>query len=480
MMVVSLVRTFFFKYSISNVLDRSGREREKNTVSKSIKFDYSKALQFVAQHEIDNLAPAVKLAHEQLHNGTGAGSDYLGWINLPSNYDKEEFSRIQKSASQIQSDSDALVVIGIGGSYLGARAAIEMLQHSFYNTLSKEQRKTPQIFYAGNNISSTYVTHLLQALEGKDWSINVISKSGTTTEPAIAFRIFREALEKKYGKEEARKRIYATTDKARGALKVLATEEGYESFIIPDDVGGRYSVLTAVGLLPIAAAGIDIEAMMKGAQDASKELNNPNLNENGAYQYAAVRNALYRKGKTVEILVNYEPGLHFVSEWWKQLYGESEGKDYKGIYPASVDFSTDLHSMGQFIQEGNRIIFETVLQVGEVADHITIERNEDDLDGLNFLAGKTLDFVNKKAFEGTLLAHTDGQVPNLIVNLPDMTPYTFGYMVYFFEIACGVSGYLLGVNPFNQEGVEAYKKNMFALLGKPGFEEQKRALEARL
>jgi glucose-6-phosphate isomerase len=449
-------------------------------MSKSIKFDYSKALQFVHQHEIDYLAPAVKLAHEQLHNGTGAGSDYLGWINLPFDYDKEEFSRIQKAAQQIQSDSEALVVIGIGGSYLGARAAIEMLQHSFYNTISKEQRKTPQIFYAGNNLSSTYVTHLLQALEGKDWSISVISKSGTTTEPAVAFRIFREELEKKYGKEAARKRIYATTDKARGALKVLATEEGYETFVIPDDVGGRYSVLTAVGLLPIAAAGIDIESMMKGAQDAAKLYNNPNLSENQAYQYAAVRNALYRKGKAVEILVNYEPGLHFVSEWWKQLYGESEGKDYKGIYPASVDFTTDLHSMGQFIQEGSRVIFETVLQVGEVEEQITIQRTDDDLDGLNFLAGKTLDFVNKKAFEGTLLAHTDGEVPNLIVNLPDMGPYTFGHMVYFFEIACGVSGYLLGVNPFDQPGVEAYKKNMFALLGKPGFEEQKKALEARL
>ncbi|WP_123043736.1 glucose-6-phosphate isomerase [Cohnella candidum] len=449
-------------------------------MSKSIRFDYSKALQFVGQNEVDNLAPAVKLAHEQLHNGTGAGSDYLGWINLPTDYDKEEFARIKKSADKIRSDSDALVVIGIGGSYLGARAAIEMLQHSFYNTLSKEQRKSPQIFFAGNNISSTYVTHLLQALEGKDWSINVISKSGTTTEPAIAFRIFREALEKKYGREEARKRIYATTDKARGALKKLATAEGYESFVIPDDVGGRYSVLTAVGLLPIASAGIDIEAMMQGARDASAQFNNPNLSENQAYQYAAVRNALYRKGKTVEILVNYEPGLHFVSEWWKQLYGESEGKDYKGIYPASVDFSTDLHSMGQFIQEGNRIIFETVLQVGEVAEQITIQRDPDDLDGLNFLAGKTLDFVNKKAFEGTLLAHTDGNVPNLIVHLPDISAYSFGYLVYFFEIACGVSGYLLGVNPFDQPGVEAYKKNMFALLGKPGFEEEKKALEARL
>jgi glucose-6-phosphate isomerase len=449
-------------------------------VSKGVRFDYSKALQFVGQHEIDNLASAVKLAHEQLRNGTGAGSDFLGWINLPTDYDKEEFARIQRAAAKIRSDSDVLVVIGIGGSYLGARAAIEMLQHSFYNVLSKEQRKSPQIFFAGNNISSTYLAHLLQVLEGKDWSINVISKSGTTTEPAIAFRILRAELEKKYGKEEARKRIFATTDKARGALKQLATAEGYESFVIPDDVGGRYSVLTAVGLLPIATAGIDIEAMMQGARDAQAEYNNPNLSENGAYQYAAVRNALYRKGKTVEILVNYEPGLHYVSEWWKQLYGESEGKDFKGIYPASVDFSTDLHSMGQFIQEGNRIIFETVLQVGEVAEQIAIPHDPEDLDGLNFLAGKTLDFVNKKAFEGTLLAHTDGNVPNLVVHLPDMTPYTFGYLVYFFEIACGISGYLLGVNPFDQPGVEAYKKNMFALLGKPGFEEAKKALEARL
>jgi glucose-6-phosphate isomerase len=444
------------------------------------RFDYSKALTFVGQHEIDNLAPAVKLAHEQLHNGTGAGADFLGWINLPTDYDKEEFARIRQAADKIRSDSDALVVIGIGGSYLGARAAIEMLSHSFYNTLSKEQRKSPQIFFAGNNISSTYVAHLLQALEGKDWSINVISKSGTTTEPAIAFRIFRDALEKKYGREAARKRIYATTDKAKGALKKLATAEGYESFVIPDDVGGRYSVLTAVGLLPIAAAGIDIEQMMRGAQEAAKRYANPNLAENEAYQYAAIRNALYRKGKTVEILVNYEPGLHYVSEWWKQLFGESEGKDFKGIYPASVDFSTDLHSMGQYIQEGSRIIFETVLQVDQVPEQITIQQDPDDLDGLNFLAGRTLDFVNKKAFEGTLLAHTDGQVPNLVVHLPDMTPHTFGHMVYFFEKACGVSGYLLGVNPFDQPGVEAYKKNMFALLGKPGYEEQRKALEARL
>ncbi|CAH1190190.1 Glucose-6-phosphate isomerase [Paenibacillus plantiphilus] len=449
-------------------------------MSKAVKFDYSKALTFVGQHEIDYLTDQVRLAHDQLHNGTGAGSDYLGWIDLPTNYDKEEFSRIQKSAAKIQSDSEVLVVIGIGGSYLGARAAIEMLSHSFYNIQTKEQRKTPQVLFAGNNISSTYVTHLLQVLEGRDWSINVISKSGTTTEPAIAFRVFREALEAKYGQAEARKRIYATTDRARGALKKLATEEGYESFVIPDDVGGRYSVLTAVGLLPIAAAGIDIEAMMKGAADASKEYSNPNLAENESYQYAAARNALYRKGKTTEILVNYEPALHFVSEWWKQLYGESEGKDFKGIFPAAVDFSTDLHSMGQFIQEGNRNIFETVIQVNNVAEQIVIGHNEGDLDGLNFLTGKTMDFVNKKAFEGTLLAHTDGQVPNFIVNIADMTPYTFGYLVYFFEKACGISGYLLGVNPFDQPGVEAYKTNMFALLGKPGFEKEKAELEARL
>ncbi|MBD2867754.1 glucose-6-phosphate isomerase [Paenibacillus arenilitoris] len=449
-------------------------------MSKTITFDYSKALTFVGKHEIDNLAEPVRLAHEQLHNGTGAGSDYLGWIDLPTQYDKEEFARIRKAADKIKSDSDVLIVIGIGGSYLGARAAIEMLSHSFYNLLPKEGRKTPQVLFAGNNISSTYVTHLLQLLEGRDWSINVISKSGTTTEPAIAFRVFRAALEKKYGKEEARRRIYATTDREKGALKKLSTEEGYESFVIPDDVGGRYSVLTAVGLLPIAAAGIDIEAMMQGAADASKEYANPNLAENEAYQYAAVRNSLYRKGKATEILVNYEPSLHYVSEWWKQLYGESEGKDYKGIFPAAVDFSTDLHSMGQFIQEGNRNIFETVIQVNEVAERIAIEHDEADLDGLNFLTGKTMDFVNKKAFEGTLLAHTDGQVPNLIVNIADMSPYSFGYLVYFFEKACGISGYLLGVNPFDQPGVEAYKKNMFALLGKPGFEKEKAELEARL
>ncbi|AEI39265.1 glucose-6-phosphate isomerase [Paenibacillus mucilaginosus] len=445
-----------------------------------LRFDYSKALGFIQQHEVDYLEGAVALAHEQLHNKSGAGSDYLGWIDLPADYDKEEFARIQQAAQRIQSDSDALVVIGIGGSYLGARAAIEMLSHSFYNLLPKGQRKTPEVYFVGQNISSTYVTHLLQLLEGKDISVNVISKSGTTTEPAIAFRIFRELLEKKYGKEGARKRIYATTDKAKGALKKLATEEGYESFVIPDDVGGRYSVLTAVGLLPIATAGVDIEAMMRGAADAREVYSNPSLKENEAYQYAAVRNALYRKGKSTEILVNYEPSLHFVSEWWKQLFGESEGKDNKGIYPSSVDFSTDLHSMGQFIQEGSRNLFETVIQVEQVNEQITIGTDSQDLDGLNFLSGKTMDFVNRKAFEGTMLAHTDGGVPNLIVTLPDMTPYTFGYMVYFFEKACGISGYLLGVNPFDQPGVEAYKKNMFALLGKPGYEKEKAELEARL
>ncbi|MNO59368.1 Glucose-6-phosphate isomerase [compost metagenome] len=449
-------------------------------MSKKVSFDYSKALQFVGQHEVDYLTDYVRVAHDQLHNGTGAGADFRGWIDLPTEYDKEEFARIQKAAAKIQNDSDVLIVIGIGGSYLGARAAIEALSHSFYNELPKDKRKTPEIYFAGNNISSTYVNHLLDLIEGKDFSVNVISKSGTTTEPAIAFRIFRAALEEKYGKEEARKRIYATTDREKGALKKLSDEEGYETFVIPDDVGGRYSVLTAVGLLPIATSGINIEEMMQGAADASKEYSNPNLAENASYQYAAVRNALYRKGKVTEILVNYEPSLHYVSEWWKQLYGESEGKDYKGIFPASVDFSTDLHSMGQFIQEGNRNIFETVIQVTEVPSHITIESDPADLDGLNFLAGKTLDFVNKKAFQGTLLAHTDGEVPNLVVNVPDLTPYSFGYLVYFFEKACGISGYLMGVNPFDQPGVEAYKKNMFALLGKPGYEKEKAELESRL
>ncbi|WP_404347404.1 glucose-6-phosphate isomerase [Sutcliffiella horikoshii] len=445
-----------------------------------IRFDYKKALSFFGEHEITYLRDAVKVAHHSLHEKTGAGNDYLGWIDLPTDYDKEEFARIVKSAEKIKNDSDILLVVGIGGSYLGARAALEMLNHSFYNALTKEQRKTPQVVFVGNNISSTYMRDLMDLLEGKDFSINVISKSGTTTEPALAFRIFRKILEEKYGKEEARKRIYATTDKARGALKTLATEEGYESFIIPDDVGGRYSVLTAVGLLPIAVSGADIEAMMKGAADASRDFSKSELEENPAYQYAAVRNVLYNKGKTIEMLINYEPGLQYFSEWWKQLFGESEGKDQKGIFPASANFSTDLHSMGQYVQEGRRDLFETIIKVDTPRHELTVEEEASDLDGLNYLAGETVDFVNTKAYEGTLLAHTDGGVPNLVVNIPAMDAYTFGYLVYFFEKACAMSGYLLGVNPFDQPGVEAYKVNMFALLGKPGFEEVKAELEKRL
>ncbi|MFC4404811.1 glucose-6-phosphate isomerase [Gracilibacillus xinjiangensis] len=445
-----------------------------------VRFDYEKALDFFGQHELDYLKEPVKLAHEMVHNKTGAGNDFLGWVDLPTDYDKEEFARIKKSAEKIKSDSDVLLVVGIGGSYLGARAAIEMLNHSFYNELSKEQRTTPQVFFVGNSISAPYINDLFDVLKDKDVSVNVISKSGTTTEPAIAFRIFRKYLEEKYGVEEAKGRIYATTDKAKGALKTLANEEGYESFVIPDDVGGRYSVLTAVGLLPIAVSGIDIDEMMQGAQKAQVELGEADLAKNPAYQYAAVRNVLYNKGKTIEMLINYEPALQYFSEWWKQLYGESEGKDFKGIYPSSANFSTDLHSLGQYVQEGRRDIFETVLHVEEPKSNITIEEEGQDLDGLNYLAGQTLDFVNEKAYQGTLLAHTDGQVPNLLVHLPKLDAYTFGYVVYFFEKACAISGYLLGVNPFDQPGVEAYKKNMFALLGKPGFEEEKAKLEKRL
>ncbi|WP_318507677.1 glucose-6-phosphate isomerase [Bacillus sp. T3] len=445
-----------------------------------IRFDYSKALQFFGEHEVTYLRDFVKVAHHSLHEQTGAGNDFLGWIDLPVNYDKEEFARIQKSAEKIKQDSDVLLVVGIGGSYLGARAAIEMLKHSFYNALPKEKRKTPQIIFIGNNISSTYMRDVMDLLDGRDFSINVISKSGTTTEPAIAFRIFRKLLEEKYGVEGARSRIYATTDKARGALKTLATEEGFETFVIPDDVGGRYSVLTAVGLLPIAASGADIEAMMNGAAQARDDFGKSELEENQAYQYAVVRNVLYNKGKTIEMLINYEPGLQYFSEWWKQLFGESEGKDQKGIYPSSANFSTDLHSLGQYVQEGRRDLFETIVKVENPRHELTIEEASNDLDGLNYLAGQTVDFVNNKAFEGTMLAHTDGGVPNLIVSIPAMNEYTFGYLAYFFEKACAMSGYLLGVNPFDQPGVEAYKVNMFALLGKPGFEEKKAELEKRL
>ncbi|GAA0326198.1 glucose-6-phosphate isomerase [Bacillus carboniphilus] len=445
-----------------------------------IKFDYTKALSFFGEHEITYLQDAVSAAHRSLHEKTGAGNDFLGWIDLPENYDKDEFNRIQKAAKKIQADSEVLLVIGIGGSYLGARAAIEMLNHSFYNALSKNDRKTPQVIFLGNNISSTYMRDVMDLLKEKDFSINVISKSGTTTEPAIAFRIFRKLLVEKYGQETAAKRIYATTDRAKGALKTVADENGYETFVIPDDVGGRYSVLTAVGLLPIAVSGANIEEMMKGAGQAQEDFGKEDLRENIAYQYAAVRNALYNKGKTVELLINYEPGLQYFSEWWKQLFGESEGKDQKGIYPSSANFSTDLHSLGQYIQEGRRDLFETVINVTNPRHELSIEAEENDLDGLNYLAGETVDFVNKKAFQGTLLAHTDGGVPNLVIEIPKQDEYTFGYLVYFFEKACAISGYLLGVNPFDQPGVEAYKKNMFALLGKPGFEEEKKKLEQRL
>ncbi len=447
---------------------------------KSITFDYSKALPFVGKHEIDYMAPYVKEAHNMLHNKSGAGNDFVGWVDLPKEYDKEEFSRIKDAAKKIQANSEVLIVIGIGGSYLGARAALEMLTHSFYNAISADKRKYPQIFFAGNSISSTYLADLIEAIDGKDFSVNVISKSGTTTEPAIAFRIFKEMLEEKYGKEGARERIFATTDKARGALKSLADSEGYETFVISDDIGGRYSVLTAVGLLPIAAAGIDIDAMMQGALDGMDEYSNPSLDENMCYQYAAVRNALYKKGKNIEMMVNFEPALHYFGEWWKQLYGESEGKDNKGIFPAAADFSSDLHSMGQYIQEGQRILFETALLVDEPRLDVTIKANDENIDGLNFLAGKTVDYVNEMAAAGTALAHTDGGVPNLSIKIPKLDAYNFGKLVYFFEKACGISGYLLGVNPFDQPGVEAYKKNMFALLGKPGYESEKDALLARL
>jgi glucose-6-phosphate isomerase len=442
----------------------------------SISFNYDNVLPFMEQSEVENLSEFVKAAHGMLHEKKGPGSDYVGWVTLPNDYDKEEFARIKKAAARIRNSSDALIVIGIGGSYLGARAAIEALTHSFYN----QMKGNTQIYFAGQNISSTYISHLLEMLEGKDISINVISKSGTTTEPAIAFRIFRDYLEKKYGKEEAKERIFITTDKEKGALKQLAEEEGYETFVIPDDVGGRYSVLTAVGLLPIATAGINIDRMMEGAAAAADKYNNDDLATNQSYQYAAIRNALYRKGKSIELLVNYEPALHYVSEWWKQLFGESEGKDHKGLFPASVDFSTDLHSMGQYVQEGRRDLIESVIQVAKPKVELTIQEDAANLDGLNFLAGKTMDEVNKNAFQGTVLAHVDGGVPNMVVELDELNEYTFGEMVYFFEKACGISGLLMGVNPFNQPGVEAYKKNMFALLGKPGYDTEKEALLKRL
>ena len=444
-----------------------------NEMEKYIKVDLSNAVDFVNNEEMAKIEEEIKIAHSSIHNKTGKGNDFLGWINLPENYSKEEFLRIKMAAKKIRDDSEVLLVIGIGGSYLGSKAAIDMLNKHF------DRERVVEIIFVGHHISSTYMMDLIDYIGGKDFSINVISKSGTTTEPAIAFRTFKNILEAKYGKEESSKRIYATTDKAKGALRALADREGYETYTVPDDVGGRYSVLTAVGLLPIATSGVDIDQIMKGALDAMNEYSEPSL-DNEAYKYVAMRNLLYRSGKKIEMLVNYEPSLFFVGEWWKQLYGESEGKDKLGIFPSSASFSTDLHSLGQYIQDGERHLFETVINVKTPRREMTVLSDELDLDGLNYIAGKSVDFVNKKAFQGTLLAHTDGGVPNIILNVPNLSAYSFGYMVYFFEIACGVSGYLLGVNPFNQPGVEDYKKNMFALLEKPGYEELTVKLKKRL
>jgi len=433
----------------------------------SIRFDYSNS--DINKSEIEYLASFINVSHNLLHEKKGPGSEYTGWLTLPNDYDREEYTRIKSIANRIRENSDALIVIGIGGSYLGARACIEALSHSFHNVISKEKRKSPEIYYVGNNISSVYINDLLDAIEGKDISVNVISKSGTTTEPAIAFRIFKEYLENKYGKKEAKNRIYATTDIEKGALRKLSDDEGYETFVIPDDVGGRYSIFTPVGLLPIAVAGIDVDKLMEGALAGFKEYSNSNIEENPCYQYAAIRNILYNKGKDIEILVNYEPALQYLTEWWKQLYGESEGKDGKGIFPSSANFTTDLHSIGQIIQDGKRNIFETTINIEKSREEIVLKGNKDNLDGLNFLEGKTLDLVNKKAFEGTLLAHVKGNVPNLIINVSELNEYYFGKLIYFFEKACAISGYTLGVNPFDQPGVEEYKKNMFKLLEKPGY-----------
>ena len=449
-------------------------------MSQMLSLDYSKALKFISKEEIDNFEKITEAARRELVEGTGAGSDYIGWVDLPVNYDKEEYARIKKAAAKIQSDSEVLVVVGIGGSYLGARAAIEFLTNSFYNVLDKGQRKFPQVFFAGNSISSKYLTDLLEVIGDRDFSVNIISKSGTTTEPAIAFRVLKEKLEEKYGKKEAASRIYATTDKARGALKSLADEEGYEEFVVPDEVGGRYSVLTAVGLLPIAVAGVDIDQLMLGAQDMRTACLGKPYKDNDAMLYAAIRNMLHRKGKMVEILANYEPSFHYVGEWWKQLYGESEGKDRRGIFPAAVDLTTDLHSMGQFIQDGSRILMETVVDINESPAEVVLKKEEKDTDGMNYLAGRTVDFVNKSAMNGTLIAHTDGDVPCMKINMPLQDARSLGQLFYFFEFACGVSGYILGVNPFNQPGVESYKRNMFALLGKPGYEELSAELAKRV
>ena len=443
----------------------------------SLKITDNFTKQFIRPEEIENLANQANAALNLVKTGTGAGADFLGWYDLPENYDKEEFARIKVAAKKIQSNCDILIVIGIGGSYLGARAAIEFVKSPIYNNLKKD---TPDIYFAGNNISTTALNELLSICEGRDISVNVISKSGTTTEPAIAFRVFKALLIEKYGVEGARDHIFVTTDKCRGTLKQFSDAAGYETFVVPDNVGGRYSVLTAVGLLPIAVAGIDIDAMMRGAADAKKRFESDNIEENEVLKYAILRNALARKGKSTEILVGYEPYMLMLNEWWKQLYGESEGKDQKGIFPASVIFSTDLHSLGQYIQDGQRNLFETVINVKNPGCKFIIPNDESNVDGLNFISGKELDYVNKTAMLATLMAHNDGGVANILIELDDRTEYSFGYLVFFFELACAVSGYMLGVNPFDQPGVEAYKKNMFALLGKPGYEDMKKSLEARI
>ena len=443
----------------------------------SVKFNHAFAKQFIAENELKGLETQVAAAHKTVNEKSGLGNDFLGWVTLPIDYDKEEFARIKAAADKIRKDTDILIVIGIGGSYLGARAAIEFLKGPYYNQLRGD---APEIYFAGNSISGAYLSDMIKLCEGKRVSVNIISKSGTTTEPAVAFRVFRKLLEERYGEEEAAKRIYCTTDRARGTLKQLADEKGYECFVVPDDVGGRFSVLTAVGLLPIAAAGADIDKLMQGAAIGAEKFNEPDLYKNDCYTYAALRNAFYRKGKSVELLVSYEPRFTMMSEWFKQLFGESEGKDNKGLFPASVTFSTDLHSMGQFIQDGSRIMFETVLKLENTDSDVVIEEEENNGDGLNFLAGKTMSFVNEKAFEGTVLAHTDGGVPNFVISIDKPDEENLGELIYFFEKACAISGYMLGVNPFDQPGVESYKKNMFALLGKPGYEAQKAELEARL
>lgn len=443
----------------------------------SIRVDDKYLKSFVREHELVRIAPQVNSAHVTLTSRTGAGNDFLGWIDLPVNYDKDEFECIKKAAEKIKSNSDVLIVIGIGGSYLGARATIEALRSSLYNSLKKD---TPEIYFVGCSLSPTYLSEIVSLVEGKDFSVNIISKSGTTTEPALAFRVFRDLLVEKYGEDGAKERIYATTDKAKGTLKELSDKMGYETFVVPDDVGGRFSVLTAVGLLPIACAGIDIDALMKGAADAREEYSEFDLEKNECYKYAALRNILHSKGKSVEMLISYEPSCAQFAEWWKQLYGESEGKDQKGIYPSSAVFSTDLHSLGQFVQDGSRIMFETVLQFGKPQKDFFLKDEPANIDGLNFLSNQNMSVVNRKAFEGTVIAHTDGGTPNIVLEIPELDEYNLGYLIYFFEKACAISGYMLGVNPFDQPGVESYKKNMFALLGKPGYESQKAELEKKL